>query len=254
MADILDEDEDLFIDDLFNEPIPEPSEENKKAAVDEEKKSSKEKDERQAAELAAMKAELAELKGQRFAGFHQPAPIAQDEHKPKPLKDRIQDRLAATGDIAEAINMAAEEAYNAGQLNSKAQYIPIAAQAAKYAISKFIDDNPMTTSVRKEFDKIVNETTDEVFASFSPQQLLHAIETAADVAEGKVIRKTKTSRGAEPPAYSAGNGGSFGKESTQAAKPKMSKDKVQSMREVAEIAASCGMTKKEVEEMLGGIQ
>lgn len=253
MAGILEEDEDLSIDDLFNEPAPEPSEDDKKAAADEEKKAAKAEDDRRAKELADMKAELAELKSQRFAGFHQTAPVQNDD-KPKPLKDRIQDRLAATGDIAEAINMAAEEAYNAGQLNSKAQYIPIAAQAAKYAISKFIDDNPMTTSVRKEFDKIVNETTDEVFASFSPQQLLHAIETAADVAEGKVIRKTKTSRGAEPPAYSAGSGGSFGRESNQAAKPKMSKEKVQSMREVAEIAASCGMTKKEVEEMLGGIQ
>jgi hypothetical protein len=252
VAGILDEEEDLSIDDLFNEPIPEPSEDDKKAAAEEEKAKAKAEDDRRAKELADMKAELAELKSQRFAGFHQPAPSAQDEHKPKPLKDRIQDRLAATGDIAEAINMAAEEAYNAGQLNSKAQYIPIAAQAAKYAISKFIDDNPMTTSVRKEFDKIVNETSDEVFASFSPQQLLSAIETAADVAEGKVIRKTKTSRGAEPPAYSAGSGGSFGRESTQAAKPKMSKEKVQEMRQMAELAASCGMNKKEVEEMLGG--
>jgi len=252
VAGILDEEEDLSIDDLFNEPIIEPTpEDSEKEAA---KEAAKESAAQHAAEMSAMKAELAELKSQRFAGFHQPAPSAQDEHKPKPLKDRIQDRLAATGDIADAINMATEEAYNAGQLNTRAQYVPIAAQAAKFAISKFLDENPMTTSVRKEFDKIVNETTDDVFASFSPQQLLSAIETAADVAEGKVIRKTKNSRGAEPPAYSAGSGRSFGGESTQAAKPKMSKEKAQSRREVAEIAASCGMTKKEVEEMLGGLE
>jgi hypothetical protein len=252
VAGILDEDEDLSIDDLFNEPIVEPTQEDseKEAA----KAAAKESAAQHAAEMAAMKAELAELKSQRFAGFHQPAPNAQDEHKPKPLKDRIQDRLAATGDIAEAINMAAEEAYNAGQLNSKAQYIPIAAQAAKYAISKFLDENPMTQTVRKEFDKIVNETSDEQFAAFTPQQLSYAIETAADVAEGKVMRKTKNSRGAEPPAYSAGSGRSFGGESTQAAKPKMSKEKAQSYRQAAEIAASCGMSKKEVEEMLGGLE
>jgi hypothetical protein len=34
----------------------------------------------------------------------------------------------------------------------------------------------------------------------------------------------------------------------------MSKEKAQSYRQVAEIAASCGMTKKEVEEMLGGLE
>jgi hypothetical protein len=159
--------------------------------------------------------------------------------------------MQRTGSIAKAISFAAERAFQAGQTAAKAQTVPVAARTARYTISKFVDETPMTPSERKEFDSIFAPASDDLLASMSHEQLQEALNGAADIAAGRIARKTRNTRGAEPPKYSTGyDAGTSGAQRTPGKKPKLSKDQ----QAAIEMAKEAGLSKKDLEDVFGGLE
>jgi hypothetical protein len=256
MPGLLDDDEDLNIDDLFEEPAVEHTDEEQEDI--DEKKQAKEKWAQQERELKELKEQLNELKSQRVGSL-----TSQSVHPPKPdmpipLKQRIKASMEQGMALEDIIASAAEEAAGYASQVAQSQYKPVIVQSARQQIARFLDDTPMISSVRKEFDKTIAETPDEVLASFDPKGLSYAIQKAYENAEGVVAIKTKSTRGNEPPVYSTGNNASFGRDSTAPAKHKLTQEEREARRAVAELAASMmgsdgknAFSKKEVQEMIG---
>jgi hypothetical protein len=245
-----DEDDEITLDDMFD---PEPDEKDEKKDVGDDVddidgfKLDKAAYKKQQEELENLKNELQGLK-------NRPAPATTAQPTPgsgKTFEQEVEEEMQRTGSIAKAISFAAEKAYAAGQTAARAQSIPIAAQTARMAISKFVDDTPMTPSERKEFDAIFAPASDDLLASMSHKQLMEALDGAADMAAGKVARKTRNTRGNEPPKYSTGyDSGTSGAQRTPGKKPKLSKDQ----QAAIEMAKEAGLSKKDLEDIFGGVE
>jgi hypothetical protein len=238
-----DDDDEITLDDMFD---PEPAEKvEPKDEVDDIDgfKFDKAAYDKQREEMEELKNELKGLKNRPVT----PSPAAPQTGGIS-FEQEVEAEMQRTGSISKAISYAAERAYQAGQTAAKAQTIPVAAQAARYAISKFVDDTPMTPSERKEFDAIFSTATDDILGNMSHKQLMEALEGATDMAAGKVARKTRNTRGTEPPKYSTGydSGTSGGR--TKGAKPKLSKDQQQAI----EFAKAAGLGKADLEDIFGG--
>lgn len=197
--------------------------------------------EEQKAENARIKQQLQDLQ-QRLQ-----APANQTPGKQKSLREEIEETMQNTGSIAAAIEHATNKAFMAGQESFKQQHIPLAAQSARQQIARFLDETPMTGSVRKEFDKILGLATDEALASLDNKKLHEAIEGAADMAAGRVARRTQNTRGEEPPVYSTGTKGTSGGRST-GSRRKLTKDEVAAI----EMGKAAGLTKEDLADIYGG--
>jgi hypothetical protein len=241
-----DEDDEVTLDDMFD---PEPVEkEEKKDEVDDIDgfKFDKAAYDKQQKELDDLKNELQGLKTRPV-----PSAPAVSPGGGKSFEQEVEEEMARTGSIAKAISFAAEKAYAAGQTAARAQSIPIAAQTARMAISKFVDDTPMTPSERKEFDAIFSTATDDILGNMTHKQLMEALEGATDMAAGKVARKSRNTRGNEPPKYSTGyDSGTSGAQRTPGKKPKLSKDQ----QAAIEMAKEAGLSKKDLEDVFGGLE
>ena len=242
-----DDDDEITLDDMFD---PEPVEKvEKKEEVDDIDgfKFDKAAYEKQREEMEDLKKELQGLKSRPVPGPALPAAPSGG----KSFEQEVEEEMLRTGSIAKAISFASERAFQAGQTAAKAQTIPVAAQAARYAISKFVDDTPMTPSERKEFDAIFSTATDDILGNMSHKQLMEALEGATDMAAGKVARKTRNTRGNEPPKYSTGyDSGTSGAQRTPGKKPKLSKDQ----QAAIEMAKEAGLSKKDLEDVFGGLE
>ncbi len=251
MAGILDDDDEITLDDMFDpEPEPKGEEKDKKDASDGDDidgfKFDRAAYNKQQKELDDLKNELVGLKNRPAPASTSPAPASGGG---KTFEQEVEEEMTRTGSIAKSIAFAAEKAFAAGQTAARAQSIPIAAQTARYAISKFVDDTPMTPSERKEFDAIFATATDDILGSMSHKQLMEALDGAADMAAGKVARKTRNTRGNEPPKYSTGyDSGTSGAQRTSGKKPKLTKDQQQAI----EFAKAAGLGKADLEDIFGG--
>jgi hypothetical protein len=246
-----DEDDEITLDDMFD-PEPDVKDEKKDTGDDVDDidgfKLDKAAYKKQQEELENLKNELAGLKNRPTSV---PAAPAAGGSGGKTFEQEVEEEMQRTGSIAKAISFAAEKAYAAGQTAARAQSIPIAAQTARMAISKFVDDTPMTPSERKEFDAIFAPASDDLLASMSHKQLMEALDGAADMAAGKVARKTRNTRGNEPPKYSTGyDSGTSGAQRTPGKKPKLSKDQ----QAAIEMAKEAGLSKKDLEDVFGGLE
>jgi hypothetical protein len=202
---------------------------------------------KQQEELENLKNELAGLK-------NRPVPVTTappTTGSGKTFEQEVEEEMQRTGSIAKAISFAAERAFQAGQTAAKAQTVPVAARTARYTISKFVDETPMTPSERKEFDSIFAPASDDLLASMSHEQLQEALNGAADIAAGRIARKTRNTRGNEPPKYSTGyDSGTSGAQRTPGKKPKLSKDQ----QAAIEMAKEAGLSKKDLEDVFGGLE
>jgi len=242
-----DDDDEITLDDMFD-PEPETVKEITKDEADDIDgfKFDRAAYNKQQKELDDLKNELSGLKNR---------PVTQSPPVPPTggitFEQEVEAEMQRTGSISKAISFAAEKAFAAGQTAAKAQTLPVAAQAARYAISKFVDDTPMTPSERKEFDAIFATATDDILGNMSHKQLMEALDGAADMAAGKVARKTRNTRGNEPPKYSTGyDSGTSGAQRTSGKKPKLTKDQVQAI----EFAKAAGLDKKDLEDLFGGVE
>jgi hypothetical protein len=85
----------------------------------------------------------------------------------------------------------------------------------------------------------------------SHEQLQEALNGAADIAAGRIARKTRNTRGNEPPKYSTGyDSGTSGAQRTPGKKPKLSKDQ----QAAIEMAKEAGLSKKDLEDVFGGLE
>jgi hypothetical protein len=243
-----DEDDEITLDDMFDpEPEPKGEEKDKKNAGDGDDidgfKFDRAAYDKQQKELDDLKNELTGLK-------NRPVPLVGPPSTPggsgKTFEQEVEEEMTRTGSIAKAISFAAEKAYAAG----KQANIPIAAQSARLAISRFVDQTPMTPSERKEFDAIFATATDDILGNMSQKQLMEALEGATDMAAGKVARKTRNTRGAEPPKYSTGYDSGTAGGRSKGAKPKLTKDQQQAI----EFAKAAGLGKADLEDIFGGTE
>lgn len=245
-----DEDDEITLDDMFD-PEPDEKDEKKDAGDDVDDidgfKLDKAAYRKQQEELENLKNELAGLK-------NRPVPVTTappTTGSGKTFEQEVEEEMQRTGSIAKAISFAAERAFQAGQTAAKAQTVPVAARTARYTISKFVDETPMTPSERKEFDSIFAPASDDLLASMSHEQLQEALNGAADIAAGRIARKTRNTRGNEPPKYSTGyDSGTSGAQRTPGKKPKLSKDQQQAI----EMAKEAGLSKKDLEDIFGGLE
>jgi hypothetical protein len=246
-----DDDDEITLDDMFDpEPVEEGDSKDKKDAGDGDDidgfKLDRAAYDKQQKELDDLKNELSGLKNRPV-----PSVPAVSTGGGKSFEQEVEEEMQRTGSIAKAISFAAEKAYEAGKTAARAQSIPIAAQTARMAISKFVDDTPMTPSERKEFDAIFATATDDILGNMSHKQLMEALDGAADMAAGKVARKTRNTRGNEPPKYSTGyDSGTSGAQRTPGKKPKLSKDQ----QAAIEMAKEAGLSKKDLEDIFGGTE
>jgi hypothetical protein len=246
-----DEDDEITLDDMFD-PEPDVKDEKKDTGDDVDDidgfKLDKAAYKKQQEELENLKNELAGLKNRTTSV---PAGPAAGGSGGKTFEQEVEEEMQRTGSIAKAISFAAERAFQAGQTAAKAQTVPVAARTARYTISKFVDETPMTPSERKEFDSIFAPASDDLLASMSHEQLQEALNGAADIAAGRIARKTRNTRGNEPPKYSTGyDSGTSGAQRTPGKKPKLSKDQQQAI----EMAKEAGLSKKDLEDVFGGLE
>lgn len=231
------EDEDIDLNEFTQEPKADPVVEKKD---EHEGFVPKEELHRVRGEVDDLKAQIARLSVPQAA-----APVQQPAGHQPTLDDEVE-QLLSQGKFAQAITHATRRAFDAGEQATLARTVPLAAQAARGQISKFINETPMTPSERKEFDEIVATATDRELAGMDQKQLIKVMDEAASLAAGRVARRTRNTRENEPPTYSTGSTGSFGSQ-RGAGKRKLTEEQ----KAAIELARGV-LSEDEMEEILGG--